>query len=275
MANVPAPKPRAEDFTSYGTGEESPSGEHRLSNTAATILVIWAVILDIADYLGAGTIFLTDILCVLTIDLYLLYKGFSPVRMFGGQALELIPVVGDALPAYTGGIIFTILQDRSKVVAAAASVAPKPSAASARFAGTATQAASRFRDVASKAIATTERQVERLQKLQDRIPGQLRSAPPDSQTQQERGARALGTTRRLGSGPAERAGWTSTTTKPSTTATAGAPPMPDTRDLADRPFPDTYYAYERELLPELEDVVDIDVTGERAAHPSPPPPPAN
>lgn len=248
MAREPEPRVRARDFDQTPDHE---AGSHQISNGAAAVLVLWAIVLDIADYFGAGEVLITDLLCVLTIDIYFIRKGYSPIRMFGAQALEAIPLVGDILPGYIAGVVFTLAQDRSELVAAAAKRMPQPKPG-ARIAGSAGQAANRIRMQAGKAIKTVETGVKKVQDAQktlDRIPGPLRSVP----------GQADGSTG-LRSNPA-RSGLPRVPSASSARSALGN----ETRE-GDLPFPDTYYRYERELLPELGDLTaDIDVSGERAA----------
>lgn len=249
MARAPEPRVRAPDFAPEHT--EDPSGERRISDIAARILVLWAIVLDIGDYFGLGEIWVTKLLCVVTIDIYLLYKGFTPLRMFGAQLVGVVPGVGTVLPEYIAGVLFTIAQDRSELVAAAAKRLPAPKPGG-RVAGSAGQAASRIRVQAQKAIETVERGARKVQKVQqslDRIPGPVRSIPgmgaPDS-------ARGLRSSPQISLPPRNQ------------TSTLSPGGFLSSKE-GDLPFPDTYYRYERELLPELDDLTaDIDVTGERA-----------
>lgn len=247
MAREPEPRVRAEHF-SEAREEPDPSAHHLISNTMAAILIVWSLILDIADYFGAGEVLITDLACVLTTDLYLLYKGMSPIRMFGGQVLEIIPVVGDILPAYTGGIIFTILQDRSAAVAKVAQAIPKKNPGG-RVAGTATQTASRIRQTSARVIAKTEQAAKKYQELQKRLSGPLRSIPGQNTKRQE------GVPEPHAQAVAQRNTQTAVPTPPGQAGRKASG--------AGNPFFDaTYGDLLKNTLPSLEDIEsDIDVTG--------------
>ena len=277
MANTPEPtlpRPRGPEpklTREHLTASQQPEPEaaHVLSGTEAFVVILWAGILDLLDLTTLGEYLVTDVIAVLTLDIFFIYKGLSPIRMLAGQGGEVIPVL-DVLPLYLSGAVWTVVQDRSKVLATVAKYIPKkPGAAGAGASriGALEGAAggSKVRDLAANAISKSEDQYRKLQTLQGKVPGIVRSVPGGTVTrgtQPDTGTSAGSTAdpaRQAGSFPApQQAGAGSSRQTATRNEQFGANPDKEA------PFPDTYYNFENEMLPQdLNELMDIDVTGEQ------------
>jgi|GEM_PF-6466192 len=226
------------------------------------ILLLIALILDAASILDtlAFEVPIADILATFfsaILFIVMLYKGASEIRMFVTWILaylaEWIPFV-DYLPLYMIGIFIVLLIDRSSIATAVVSTIPIPSKdmATRKIAGSASRrTAQRVGERASrlsrnKVFGAASHQYEaRAQSLMQRLPGPMRSLP-------ESGPKSLA--------PGGKRSW-KRTAKAAWQASGSTRPPREARKEEESPFPGTYEDFERELLPDLQDVINIDVTG--------------
>ena len=246
-------------------------GSHRIPLGPAVILLAAALILDI---LSVFEVPIADILGIpfsIGLFVYLNSKGLGQaqaltkrvVTWLAGFVIEFIPGA-DFLPFYLIGMAILILISSSETAVKVASRVP--SSASVKKLSTNWTRIERGKKALAKNKlfgAAAQKYEEHAQQLQARLPGPLRSLPARARVRPGQQAAPPA----AGDIPAPRpvaGGGRGTAPAP-----AAPQPAPDAApDLGGPgnvlPFPGVYEGVERELLPGLEDIEDIDVTGERA-----------
>lgn len=246
---------------------EERSGEsHKIGIFAAVLLLLCSVVLDVwslADLL-IGQFPLSDVIATVfsvLLLIYFTYKGIAPlrpmIRWLMMYFIEYVPFL-DYLPFYTIGIILVLLVDRSEIASTAVQYIPSKNLAGRKAAGgAASQAAERLSSRLEKNKVfgeASEKYTKKIAEARQKLPGPLRSLPEsgnrgtDEETSPRLGLRGV------------------------VSDVASSFPKPSS-PLDQSPFPGTYEDLEREMLPELEDVVNVDVSGSRAVANTPPPSP--
>lgn len=245
---------------------EDTGNAHKIGKVGAALLIIVSLILDIlsiADTL-AFEIPIADILATamaVILLIYLIYKGIPSmrpmVRFLVMYFAEYIPIV-DYLPLYLVGAILVIATDQSKIASTVVQYIPSKNMAGAKAAAAGERVAARMQK-----LEQVEKKAEQYKKkvgdLRQRLPGPLRSIP-------ESGNRGAGD----GYLPKK-----SKMKQAYEMARAGISESrnPDSKE-AGNPFFAPYEELERDNLPELTDVIDVDVTGAKTTSRSQPPKPA-
>jgi hypothetical protein len=252
-------RPTAESIAESREAESEEEGP-KLSTGLCVVLVVACLILDIANYFEVE-IPITDLVFAWMINIILIYKGVSITRYLVGEALEIIPIV-DLLPLYTIGIIATIVADRTGIEkaldsSAVGKVVSKVQSVETGGAGGVAKGAVKAQSskLAKNKVfgSASSKYVNKIQDLQRRIPGRIRSVPEG----QESGGLPLPPGKSTGTGSrifsAAKSAYR--------TASSG---VQDANDSAS--FLDTYPQIQRQINPELEDILaEIDVTGEKVA----------
>lgn len=266
----------------------TPHSSHKIGTIGAALLIIASVVLDIisiADVL-AVEVPVADIIALIfsvILFLYFAFVGVSNIRSVVSWVLawvvELVPGV-DWLPLYLIGIILIIAIDRSetasRVANAVGSKLPTPKAGAGRAAsGVAQREFKAANNLSRNKVfgAASETSMRKAQELQEKVPGILRkrifaedviskpkdtdttTLPPSPGTTTITGPEARPESRTTG-------GETYTRASSSSTTPSGRSQKPSDTSSEIDPF-GTYAAYERENLPRLEDIVDVDVSGQR------------
>ncbi len=244
--------------------EAEEAAQHKIGDAAVAVLLIAAIILDIISCFEVPIADILAWIIEIPILLYLYYAGASQLRQVAANVItwlaELVPAI-DLLPLYSVGIIIVIVLDRNETLARIASKIPQTKSASGALASGGGKAGSnlsknKFIGAASqKGLDKAQQVQDRVERLQQRVPGRLRAlaqgkTSEGAVTSSANSIQQVGITRN----PTQRSDRTVFTSQ--NAQFSG-------QDKANAPFPDTYYNYEKELLPELSDVENIDVSGEK------------
>lgn len=166
----------ANEPTKAAPQQEQPKPEPKLYTIEWIILLLIAIVLDIADVINLvdfDTLPITDIIGLLVLDGWILLRGGPMARLIINQFIELIPGVGVIWVGYTVGIILSWYLDRhpkvNAVVQQAVQFIPGEGAVASKAAGRASQATQRVE-------AARQRVTARLNTLEEKY-GKLVSVP--------------------------------------------------------------------------------------------------
>lgn len=239
------------------------AAEHKIGTIAVFVLIGAAIILDVISIFEVPIADIIAWIIEIPILLYFWYTGASQLRQIAANVLawvvELVPVI-DFLPLYVLGMLLVVLFDRNETLARLAKKIPNTKiggklSTGGGAAGSSLSKNRMFGAASGKRIEEATRVAQKLDVLRAKVPGKLRTAIPNREGAEDmRSAGFVRPTRStMGQGVA-RAGQRSSAT------TVKRDQQGRPMEIEENPLVPNY---DREFLPELEDIVDVDVTGER------------